>query len=695
MAAIAFAAEQSGPLPQTRLWNFPESIVDDQYRELREFYEKQIREAEPERQAFSRSSFDVQRKLLRELTGAIDRPLKPIGTRTSLGETAQYSVSLVSWPVLPMGAEPSTRGAAGTQVRCYGILLEPKPAGKRAAVIAVPDATQSAADIAGLTTRLPESQQTARRLATAGYVVFSPFFTQRRAFSEPWLDDRIWLMRTGYQTGRHLIGAELIQIESILDFMTTLASVDSVRIGIVGYGQGGMTALYAAALDTRLKAAISAAYLNDPQPDWDQPEDRLVWKLRSHFSNDQIAALVHPRVLHVSPLIDNSALADLAGALAPAPPSPSTGNVKTPGLDLEKLSEIANAQFTQWQAFFRNKALEASDSLQTRWKPDYSSLSEYEKSIRSKREAYFDLIGHYPPTTGPFEAESVQLYNQPGFTGYRLSLRVYDGVHAYGILLVPKGIKPGEKRPVVLVQHGLKGLPESSLGVVPKKEDEIYSQFGLRLAERGYIVFAPMIATQSNPERTRLNRRSQLTGMMPVGMDVKKFDRVLDYLSTLPYVDSRRFAFYGLSYGGYTALWAGPGVSRFQVVISSGHFNDWNAKTTDVTQGTAFPFYANVIDQYDFNMLGNFNHSDLASLVAPRAFMIEIGDFDGVEVAPRSLVDREIDKVLETYRKLGIPDKGAVSRFHGPHMIHGVDTYPFLDRWLNWKPLSTISEVNK
>ena len=37
---------------------------------------------------------------------------------------------------------------------------------------------------------------------------------------------------------------------------------------------------------------------------------------------------------------------------------------------------------------------------------------------------------------------------------------VFPDVIAYGILLLPKGIKEGEKRPVVVCQHGLEGRPQ-------------------------------------------------------------------------------------------------------------------------------------------------------------------------------------------------------------------------------------------
>jgi hypothetical protein len=170
--------------------------------------------------------------------------------------------------------------------------------------------------------------------------------------------------------------------------------------------------------------------------------------------------------------------------------------------------------------------------------------------------------------------------------------------------------------------------------------------------------------------------------MTPLGFEVKKFSRVLDYLETLPFVDKNRFAFYGLSYGGYTALWTGPAEPRFRVVITSGHFNDWSTKTTDPTLGTSFLFYPNNFDMFNWDLLTQFNHSEIAMLTATRAFMIEVGDHDGVVVAPRRLADVEMNRVLQFYGSLGIPERARVGRFDGPHRIHGVEAYGFLARWL-------------
>jgi hypothetical protein len=141
-----------------------------------------------------------------------------------------------------------------------------------------------------------------------------------------------------------------------------------------------------------------------------------------------------------------------------------------------------------------------------------------------------------------------------------------------------------------------------------------------------------------------------------------------------------------LSYGGFTALWTGAAEPRFKAVICSGHFNDWNFKTTDLTEGTSFLFYKDTFDMFNFDILHKFNHSDLAALIAPRAFMIEIGSRDSVEIEPRRFVDLELERVTALYRQLGIPEKGRIARFDGPHKIDGSEAFPFLDKMLNWTP---------
>lgn len=684
-------------LPGSTHWDFPADIVGEQYAEMRGWYERAIARARQQRRPFAEA--ESGRLQVRKRLGIRDEflPLQPeMETAADFGSLA---ASIVSWPVLRSGTQGYSAGSAGMLVRAYGVLLAPKAGGKRPAAVIIADADRSAADISGLTGRLPEKQQFALELAKQGYIVFAPFFTQRRTFSQPWLDDRRWLFRLGYQTGRHLTGLEVQQVSSAREFLASLPSVDPERIAVIGHGQGGMTALYAGAVDPRYRAVVVSGYFDTHPAAFDEPEERTIWGQVHDMGDAEVGALVAPRRLLIaggseeefkriggnhSRMVDSlsEALDSLRQLLKPDAVSKP---VPAQHLDPDRVAAIANAQLNQWQVRLRNTAIEAVASREKAWEGAFQtgSTRAFESWSRPKREAYLDTIGRYPSAFGPLLARSVQIYDEAEFTGHRLSVQVYDGVHAYGILLVPKGMKPGERRAVVFTQHGLQGKPEHALGVTPDEAaDKVYARFGRDLARRGYIVFAPMISTQTSVDRDRLTRRAHLLGMTPLGFEVRKFSRVLDYLETLPFVDANRFAFYGLSYGGLTALWTGPAEPRFKVVITSGHFNDWSTKTTDITLGTSFLFYANNFDMFHWDLLNTFSHSEIAMLTAPRAFIIEVGDQDGVVVAPRRLADAEMERVLRLYRSIGIPERARVARFDGPHKIHGVEAFQFLDRWL-------------
>ncbi len=91
-------------------------------------------------------------------------------------------------------------------------------------------------------------------------------------------------------------------------------------------------------------------------------------------------------------------------------------------------------------------------------KLDTSSIAAYTKSIEPYRAFFADeVIGRFDLERMPPNVRSRRIYDEPKFTGYEVVMDVFPEVIAYGILLLPKGIKEGEKRPVVVCQHGLEG----------------------------------------------------------------------------------------------------------------------------------------------------------------------------------------------------------------------------------------------
>ena len=77
----------------------------------------------------------------------------------------------------------------------------------------------------------------------------------------------------------------------------------------------------------------------------------------------------------------------------------------------------------------------------------------------------------------------------------------------------------------------------------------------------------------------------------------------------------------------------------------------------------------------------------MATLIAPRPFMVERGHFDGV--GSDEVVAYEFAKVRFLYEaRLKLTDRCRIEWFVGPHMINGQGTFDFLHQHLAWpKPV--------
>jgi dienelactone hydrolase len=332
-----------------------------------------------------------------------------------------------------------------------------------------------------------------------------------------------------------------------------------------------------------------------------------------------------------------------------------------------------------------------------------TSPQDWETSCAPFKQILWDeVIGRLPSPALPINARSRRLEaplavssaerssstlggatgSKQGWNGYEVVLDVYPDVFAWGILLLPKDLKPGERRPVVVCQHGLEGVPMDVINDDTKRESfHYYKGFAARLAERGFVVFAPHNPYRGGNAFRLLQRKANPLQLSLFSVITAQHSRILDWLATLPFVDAKRIGFYGLSYGGKTAMRVPALLPGYALSICSGDFNDWVRKNVSVDYPGSYMF-GGEYEMPEWNLGPTFNYAELAALIAPRPFMVERGHRDPVGVD--EWVAAEYSKVRRLYDQLGIGDQTAIEFFNGEHTINGMGTFEFLHKHLNW-----------
>jgi hypothetical protein len=314
-------------------------------------------------------------------------------------------------------------------------------------------------------------------------------------------------------------------------------------------------------------------------------------------------------------------------------------------------------------------------------KADPSSPAKWKETTRPYRDYIWDeVIGRLPSPSLPANARTRLIYDEPKFRGYEVMLDVWPDVFAYGILLVPKGIQPGERRPVVVCQHGLEGRPQDVAN--PKIDSPYYHQFAVRLSEEGFVTYAPQNPYIGEDRFRLIQRRGHPLKLALFSFILGQHQRTLEWLAGLPYVDPARIGFYGLSYGGKTAVRVPPLLENYALSICSADFNEWVWKNTGIDSPYSY-LLTREYDMIEFDFANVVNYSDLGNLMAPRPFMVERGHDDGV--APDEQVAYEYAKVRRFFdMNMNLPDRTEIEFFNGPHTINGKGSFEFLKRHLHW-----------
>lgn len=741
LAATAFAAE---PLPGTAPLEMEGDIASQLVDGVDRFLLRKLGESAAERDrrwSDQPDAVEARRDRLSRMLGVRDprvpfeAPELIVTTRQSslVGRGEGYEIHAVRWPTFG-------------DVHGEGLLINPTGREPIADIVAIPDCEQTPEEFVGLVKGVKPELQFARRLAEAGCRVVVPTLINRYTGDEkvPGMGDRgksltnrEFLYRSAFELGRTLPGYEVQKVLACVDWFSHEAEGDEpTPIGVVGYGEGGMIALYAGALDPRIKAVYVSGYFDDRSTIWRQPIDRNVFGLLNEFGDAELAQMVFPfgfeAGLEAYPTAEFTGGGGAPSLLQRENPEseldrlptrlmqterdsqskrprfvPLGGNnkpvnwlvglLKASGTTENALLPTPTAPFTdpavrharQMHEIDRHNQWLLRESEYTRKKfmdkLDTSSLENYEASAEPYRVLFAEqVIGRFHDRLLPANPRTRKAYDKEKWTGYEVVLDVFPDVIAYGVLLIPKDLKEGEQRPVVVCQHGLEGRPQH----VIEGDQGAYHDYAAKLCERGFIVFAPQNLYIFEDRFRTLQRKANPLGKTLFSIIVPQHQQITDWLKTLPFVDDDRIGFYGLSYGGKSAMRIPALVKNYCLSICSADFNEWVWKNASTRSEYSYAWMGEY-EIFEWDLGSTFNYAEMAALIAPRPFMVERGHFDGV--APDEAVAYEYAKVRNLYAaRLGIGDRTQIEFFVGPHTINGQGTFAFLHRHLKWpEPIET------
>jgi dienelactone hydrolase len=285
------------------------------------------------------------------------------------------------------------------------------------------------------------------------------------------------------------------------------------------------------------------------------------------------------------------------------------------------------------------------------------------------------LIGPMPERV-PLHAETVESVDCGSHVRRKVQYDVQEGERISAFVLVPKNIDM--RAPAVFCHHQHASnfaLGKSEVVGLSGDHDQAYA---VELAERGYVTFAPDAIAFEERNWSKISGHAEYLEMASRLVQGRTLlakilhDAMcgLDYLQTLPDVDTGRMGFIGHSYGGRMAIWLPAVDKRIKASVSNcGCINYKDSLTKD----------AGI--QPEFCVPGIMEHGDIEDvvrLVEPSALLISATEDD---VWSRGA--RNIYNYAQPSFTAGSLD---IKMWPGKHVFTKVMrefAYDFLDRHLN------------
>ena len=241
----------------------------------------------------------------------------------------------------------------------------------------------------------------------------------------------------------------------------------------------------------------------------------------------------------------------------------------------------------------------------------------------------------------------------------------WQGFSFDAYLLVPK--QNGEKSAAILALHGHKTTKEDIVGI---KQSRANINFGLRLVKQGLCVLVPDIPFSDDLEaEDQLSVNLIMSGSHITGLRLSYLLALLDYLTSLPFVDSTKVGCAGWSMGGALTMYLAAVEKRIKVVAISDYFGTYRGTLMRVRSST---------DNYVPGILIFGDMADVACLIAPRPLWLELGEKD--PEFPQESFIQGIEALKKCYTRH--EEHLTWQLIPGGHKFKGEGIEEFFKKWL-------------
>jgi dienelactone hydrolase len=307
---------------------------------------------------------------------------------------------------------------------------------------------------------------------------------------------------------------------------------------------------------------------------------------------------------------------------------------------------------------------------------EYTSHKAWEARKSDLKAQILSAAGLLPaPARTPLRPQFVKRVDYPGYSIETVLIEPIPGYYLGGNLYRPtvaKGSRPG-----VLVPHG-----HWKRGRLEDQPSYSVPALAINLARQGYVVFAYDMVGFNDTRQTPHsfgNTTYELWSFTPLGLQLWNSIRALDFLESLPYVDSRRLAMTGASGGGSQTFLLTAVDDRIKV-------------SAPVNMVSAYMQGGDPCEEAPSLRVGTFN-VEIAAMAAPRPMLLVSSTHDWTRHTP----EEEFPAIRNIYGLYGHADsvqnvhvnaehnynresREAVYRFLSAHLEPGLGKSDLVDR---------------